>query len=131
MGDGTYYTLNLSTDSQLVSLSSLVEYELDGALAALSIAHLVIEPCPVSPFLIYTACFTDAACLLKSQQHLLALVPDHQTRLVVLAILNFKRTDVISPEAVAMHEVASRALEVALVEVRSSCSTGNLLQSHL
>ncbi|KAM6490199.1 hypothetical protein JOM56_000838 [Amanita muscaria] len=117
MGDGTYYTLNLSTDSQLVSSSSLMEYQLDGALAALSIVHLVVEPCPISPFLIYTACFTGATCLLKSQQHLLALVPDRQTRSVVSAILNFKRTDIITPEAVVMHEVASRALEVALVEI--------------
>ncbi|KIL54087.1 hypothetical protein M378DRAFT_182667, partial [Amanita muscaria Koide BX008] len=117
IGDGTYHTLNLSTESDLVAASSLIEYQVDGALIALAMVHLISEPCPISPFLIYAASFKDASCLRRSPEHVLSLTPDRQTRRVLSAILEFKKTDLVQSTAIYGHDVASRAIELGLVEV--------------
>jgi hypothetical protein len=106
MGD-LYYSLNLSTKSQLVSSSSLEEFQLDGVVAALAIFHLLVEPCPISPFLIYTACFTDATCLIKKPDYILAMIPDRQTHALVAAILRFKKNDLVPAAATHHHNIAS------------------------
>ncbi|KAK2463499.1 hypothetical protein APHAL10511_004585 [Amanita phalloides] len=117
MGDGTYYMLNLSTDSSLVSSSSLDKYHLDRALAALALIHLLVEPYPISPFLLYAACFSDATCLTQNPDHLIALVPDKQVQHLISAILAFKTTITLSPAEALRHPVASHALELGLVEL--------------
>ncbi|KAK2466619.1 hypothetical protein APHAL10511_000877 [Amanita phalloides] len=117
MGEGTYYTLNLSTDSLLVSSSLLDEYRLNGVLAALALIHLLVQPNPISPFLLYAACFSNTTCLDRNSEHLLALIPDKQTWFILSAIQSFRNTTVLSPAEAYRHPVASRAIELGLVEL--------------
>ena len=125
MGDGPYHTLNLGTSSQLVSASSLEEFQLDGVVAALAMYHLLVEPCPISPFLIYAACFTDATCLMENTDYILAMIPDNDTRGLVTDILQFKKDDLVSSAAANRHNITSRALEHLLVKVRFCASMGS------
>jgi hypothetical protein len=67
--------------------------------------------------LIYAASFTEASCLRRSPEHILSLTPDRQTRRVISAILEFKKTDIVQSTAIYRHDVASRAIELGLVEV--------------
>jgi hypothetical protein len=78
-----YYTLNLTSRSDYVSEASLLQYKLDGVLAALTIVHLLVEPHPISPFVIYAASVTGCRELRKSVRQLIGLIPDCETRQLV------------------------------------------------
>ncbi|KAF8716483.1 hypothetical protein AX14_012315 [Amanita brunnescens Koide BX004] len=82
---GTYQTIKLSLLPGLESRASLAEYRVDGALTALLLIHLLLEPAPISPFLVYTAFSPGPECLdfLVREScrdyklaHLLQMIPD-------------------------------------------------------
>lgn len=120
---GTYQTIKLSLLPGLESRASLAEYRVDGALTALSLIHLLLEPAPISPFLVYAAFSPGPECLdfLARESyrdyklaHLLQMIPDKGKRKVVRAVCMMKRTEKIKPADMYAHIVGRLALEIGV-----------------
>jgi hypothetical protein len=109
IGNGTYYTLNFSVPTDFVDPSLVREYKIDGALTALLLIHLLVEPAPISPFLIYAASVSTWAMEDLPLNYLLSWIPDEDTRNLITAIHAFKSTDTVSLQNFATHPVAARA----------------------
>ena len=93
--DETYRTLKLLTLPGLESQALLREYKVDGALTTLSLMHLLLEPYPISPFLVYAAFSPGPECLNflahgsysdYKLAHLLQMIPDKTKRQQVKAV---------------------------------------------
>ena len=119
--EAQYYTLNLSSHSDYVSEDSLLQYKIDGVLAALTIVHLLVEPHPISPFVIYAASVTGRRELRKSVRQLIGLIPDRDTRQLVSLILDFPATKIVEVSKVHTDPVMSRALELEGIQVSCVC----------
>jgi hypothetical protein len=93
-----YRSLNFSHPPDLVPKGYALDFKVDGSLTALVMVQLLLEPHPINPFLVYAAFFDDYMCLdflLRPYQeykpeHLLGMIPDHQTRKTVAAIMAFQ-----------------------------------------
>jgi hypothetical protein len=111
VGDGSYYTLDLSLSSDFVRPDTLQEYTLDGILTALLVIHLLIEPSPVSPLLLYAATCdpVDWSMTNLPLEYLLAWTPDSKTREDITVIHGFKDNDTILPSQYGTHPVTFRS----------------------
>lgn len=93
--NGAYRTLDMSLPPNLIRPPAYIDYETDGVLTALVMVQLLLEPYPVNPFLVYAAFFEDDSCfdfLAHPYQHylpehLLAMIPDKETRDLVALVL--------------------------------------------
>jgi hypothetical protein len=109
VGNARYYTLDFSIPSEYTTTAPLIEYKTDGALTALLLIHLLVEPIPVSPFLIYAAASHYWLLQDLPLDFLMAMIPDHATRQVITVIHGFQSTDTVSLNELATHPVSSRA----------------------
>jgi hypothetical protein len=119
VGDGTYYTLDLSLSSDYVRSDTLQEYTLDGVLTALLIIHLLIEPSPVSPLLLYAAvCNSTDWCMTNLPlEYLLAWILDRKMREDISIIHALEPDNVISPFQYSTNPVAFRSAELLSMPV--------------
>lgn len=131
--DGFYRTLNLSLQGDLVSADTLIEYEVDGILTALVLVHVLAEPSPVSPFLVYAALFKAPRELENSKyedyttpraidflarseyddykrEHLLAMIPDKKSRRTVAKVFALKPDDKIPWQRISHDSLGRLAL---------------------
>lgn len=131
--DGFYHSLNLSIQGDLVSEDSLLEYQVDGILTALIMVHVLAEPSPVSPFLVYAALFPTPQQLENSKyedyttpraidflarseyddytrEHLLAMIPDKKTRRTVAKVFVIEPDDKIPWQRMARDPLGNLAL---------------------
>jgi hypothetical protein len=134
--DGFYHTLDFSLQGELVSIDSLFEYQVDGILTALVLVHLLAEPSPISPFLVYAALFKppEALDFLERtdyedyttpraldflarpeydeyrREHLLAMIPDKKTRRKVAKAINLTPHDSIPWQRMARDPLGSIAM---------------------
>jgi hypothetical protein len=97
----------------------LQEYTLDGVLTALLIIHLLIEPLPVSPLLLYAAvCSPTDWCMTNLPlDYLQAWTPDRKTREDISIIHGFEYDNTISPSQYSTHPVAFRSAELLSLPV--------------
>ncbi|KAF8649576.1 hypothetical protein AX14_008662 [Amanita brunnescens Koide BX004] len=112
VGEGPYHTLNLSTGSNYVSDADLLQYKLDGALAALTVFHLLAEPHPINPFLLYATCVQNGQALRENIRPFIGMIFDPMTRQLVLSIMKFKATTIVDSSEVTKHPVTLRGLEL-------------------
>ena len=91
----TYRNLNLVAQPALISTGSILDWKVDGSCTALVMVQLLLEPYPVNPFLVYAAFFDSPECLdflltpyrEYKPEHLLAMIPDGETRNLAAAVL--------------------------------------------
>ena len=113
--DETYRTLKLLTLPGLESQALLREYKVDGALTALSLMHLLLEPYPISPFLVYAAFSPGPARGSYGDYklaHLLQMIPDKTKRQQVKAVCAMERTHIIQPAVMHADIVGRLALGI-------------------
>ena len=113
--------MKLHTLPGLESQALLKEYKVDGALTALSLMHLLLEPYPVSPFLVYAAFSPGPECLDflargsygdYELEHLLQMIPDKTKHQQVKAVCTMVRTHTIEPAVIHADIVGRVALGI-------------------
>jgi hypothetical protein len=90
---------------------------------ALSLIHLLLEPSPISPFLVYAAFSPGPECLdfLARESygdyklaHLLQMIPDKKKRKVVRAVCMMERTEIVKAEKMYGHIVGRLVLDLGI-----------------
>ena len=109
--------LNLSTGSNYVSDADLLQYKLDGALAALTVFHLLAEPHPINPFLLYATCMQNGQVLRENIHPFIGMIFDPMTWQLVLSIMKFKATTIVDSSEVTKHPVTLQGLELDGIHV--------------
>jgi hypothetical protein len=89
----SYYTLVLCPVGDFTPEETLIEYEVDGALAALMMLHLAVEPYPVSPLLLLATCYPSGSHMGRDTRFYESIIPDEGANKMVSAWLKMLRTD--------------------------------------
>jgi hypothetical protein len=85
---------------------SLIDYEVDGALAALMMIHLGVEPYPISPLLLLACCYPSGGLMGKEAHFYESIVPEKRANQKLSAWLNMQNTDVFEPTSALVSEAA-------------------------
>jgi hypothetical protein len=91
--------MNLHPCGDMSTDESLIEYEVDGALAALMMIHLAVEPYPLSPLLVLACCYPSADLMGRDPTFYESIIPDCQTNERFKVLLHLQHTDIINRSA--------------------------------
>lgn len=113
-----YRSLVFDHSNTVAPKNDILELKIDGSLTALVMIQLLLEPYPVNPFLVYAAFFNNAECLeflLRpyreyKPEHLLAMMPDRETRDLLAAVIAHDINKPYTHEEVADDPLLSRAV---------------------